>query len=142
MEYDSLYDRTPSRSPDNTNSTTPGNAITAQSLISQFMTAAVKRNASCALPTEETKKPEARIQVGVEVVVPVLDGEEAAEYDYLPGHTAADKVLSSETDLKDEGDDLFEVRLKSGEVQWVCPSRSLLLGHNSLVRLLSFPPPN
>lgn len=94
-----------------------------QSLISQFMTAAVKRNANRV--NGELKEPKRQTQAGVEVVVPVLDRDAAAEYDRLPGHKTADKVLSSEADLKNEGDDLYEVRLKSGEVECVCSSHSL-----------------
>ena len=66
------------------------------------------------LATAETQpQPELKF-VGVEV--PVLVNHE--EYEYLPGHFEVKHVIREQWDV-DEGESLFKVTLRSGEVQRV-----------------------
>lgn len=144
MEYDSLYDRSSSRSPDNT---LGNNAATAKSLISQFM--AVSQNQNTKVNANANSNANANATSGkrkehepseIQVVVPVLDRDHAAEYEYLPGHGSVEEVFSSVMDVEAD-DEIYETRLKSGDIEWVpmsciCLTLSGPLSHCSFCSLV------
>ncbi|KAL1953409.1 hypothetical protein VTO42DRAFT_2848 [Malbranchea cinnamomea] len=91
----------------------------AQTLIGQFLAA----DLGSSEPPVTQEHPEQTI----EVIVPVLDRETLEEYSYLPGHFSVDEVLSQTFNI--HGEEIYETRLKSGEVESYSAAELLSLRH-------------